>query len=41
MESLGDFQGAKKYFERALAIKATSMIAKRGLNYTEYFLKHK
>jgi len=41
MESLGDYQGAKKYFKKALEIKATSMIAKRGFNYAEYFLENK
>jgi tetratricopeptide (TPR) repeat protein len=41
MESLGDYQGAKKYFEKALEIKSSSMIAKRGLNYAEYFLENK
>jgi tetratricopeptide (TPR) repeat protein len=40
MESLGDFTGAKKYLERALELKPTSMIAKRGINYAEYFLEH-
>jgi tetratricopeptide (TPR) repeat protein len=39
MESLGDYQGAKKYLERALELKPTSLIAKRGLNYAEYFLQ--
>lgn len=38
MESQGDFQGAKKFFEQALILKPTSMIAKRGMNYAEYFL---
>ncbi|UCE37519.1 MAG: tetratricopeptide repeat protein [Thermoplasmata archaeon] len=40
MESLGDYEGAKKFFEKALELKPTSMIAKRGLNYAEYFLEH-
>jgi tetratricopeptide (TPR) repeat protein len=40
MESLGDYTGAKKFLEKALELKPTSMIAKRGLNYAEYFLEH-
>jgi tetratricopeptide (TPR) repeat protein len=40
MESLGDYTGAKKYLEKALELKPTSMIAKRGMNYAEYFLEH-
>ena len=40
MESLGDYTGAKKFLEKALELKSTSMIAKRGLNYAEYFLEH-
>lgn len=39
MESQGDFEGAKKFFEQALTLKPTSMIAKRGMNYAEYFLE--
>jgi len=39
MESLGDYQRAKKYLERALELKPTSMIAKRGINYADYFLQ--
>ena len=39
MESLGDYNGAKKYLERALELKPNSMIAKRGMNYAEYFLE--
>ena len=39
MESLGDYTGAKKFLERALELKPTSMIAKRGLNYAEFFLE--
>ncbi|MEE9151777.1 MAG: tetratricopeptide repeat protein [Thermoplasmata archaeon] len=39
MESLGDYTGAKKYLEKALELKPTSMIAKRGLNYDDYFLE--
>lgn len=39
MESLGDYTGAKKYLEKALELKPSSMIAKRGLNYAEYFLE--
>jgi tetratricopeptide (TPR) repeat protein len=38
MESQGDFEGAKKFFEQALTLKPTSMIAKRGMNYAEFFL---
>jgi tetratricopeptide (TPR) repeat protein len=38
MESQGDFEGARKFFEQALTLKPTSMIAKRGMNYAEYFL---
>ena len=40
MESLGEYEEAKKYFERALELKENSMLAKRGLNYAEYFLEH-
>jgi tetratricopeptide (TPR) repeat protein len=40
MESLGDYTGAKKFLEKALELKPTSMIAKRGMNYAEYFLEH-
>ncbi len=40
MESLGDYTGAKKFLEKALELKPTSMIAKRGLNYAEYFLEY-
>lgn len=40
MESLGDYNGAKKFLEKALELKPTSMIAKRGMNYAEYFLEH-
>jgi tetratricopeptide (TPR) repeat protein len=40
MESLGNYTEAKKYFEKALELKPTSMIAKRGMNYAEYFLEH-
>jgi tetratricopeptide (TPR) repeat protein len=39
MESLGDYTGAKKYLEKALELKPNSMIAKRGMNYAEYFLE--
>jgi tetratricopeptide (TPR) repeat protein len=39
MESLGDYEGAKQYLERALQLKPTSMIAKRGMNYAIYFLE--
>lgn len=39
LESLGDYEGAREYLERALELKPTSMIAKRGLNYAEYFLE--
>jgi tetratricopeptide (TPR) repeat protein len=39
MESLGDYSGAKKYLEKALELKPTSMLAKRGMNYAEYFLE--
>jgi tetratricopeptide (TPR) repeat protein len=39
MESLGDYKGALKFLERALELKPTSMIAKRGLNYAQYFLE--
>jgi tetratricopeptide (TPR) repeat protein len=39
MESLGDYKGALQYLERALELKPTSMIAKRGLNYANYFLE--
>jgi tetratricopeptide (TPR) repeat protein len=38
MESLGDYVGAKEYLEKALELKPSSMIAKRGINYAEYFL---
>jgi tetratricopeptide (TPR) repeat protein len=41
MECLGDFEGSKEYFEKALEIKSTSMTAKRGLNYANYFLENK
>ena len=40
MESLGDYTGAKKFLKKALDLKPTSMIAKRGLNYADYFLEH-
>ncbi len=39
MESLDDYNGAKRYFERAMELKPNSMIAKRGMNYAEYFLE--
>ncbi|UCE74604.1 MAG: tetratricopeptide repeat protein [Methanomassiliicoccales archaeon] len=39
MESLGDYEGAKKFLEKALELKPSSMIAKRGLNYVNYFLE--
>jgi tetratricopeptide (TPR) repeat protein len=39
MESLGDYTGAMQYLERALELKPTSMIAKRGVNYAQYFLE--
>jgi tetratricopeptide (TPR) repeat protein len=39
MESLGDYEDAKRYLERALELKPTSMIAKRGMNYAIYFLE--
>lgn len=39
MESLGDYSKAKKYLEKALELKPNSMIAKRGLNYADYFLE--
>lgn len=39
MESLGDFEGAKKFFVQALTLKPKSMIAKRGMNYAEFFLE--
>jgi tetratricopeptide (TPR) repeat protein len=39
MESLGDYKGAIQYLERALELKPTSMIAKRGMNYADYFLE--
>jgi tetratricopeptide (TPR) repeat protein len=39
MESLGDYTGALQYLDRALELKPTSMIAKRGLNYANYFLE--
>lgn len=38
VESLGDYEEAKKYLDKALDLKPKSMIAKRGLNYAEYFL---
>ncbi len=41
MESLGDYKGAKGFLEKALELKPSSMIAKRGLNYAEYFLEQK
>jgi tetratricopeptide (TPR) repeat protein len=40
MESLGDFFEAKRYLEKALELKPTSLIAKRGLNYADYFLEY-
>jgi tetratricopeptide (TPR) repeat protein len=39
-ESLGDYEEARKYLDKALDLKPKSMIAKRGLNYAEYFLDH-
>lgn len=39
MESLGEFEEAKTYLQRAQELKPTSMMAKRGLNYADYFLE--
>jgi tetratricopeptide (TPR) repeat protein len=38
LESLGKYRNAKKYFAEALKLNPNSMLAKRGLNYAEYFL---
>jgi hypothetical protein len=39
MESLGEFEEAKIYLQKAQELKPSSMIAKRGLNYADYFLE--
>jgi len=40
LESVGDYAKAKPFLEKAQGIKPSSLAAKRGLNYANYFIEH-
>ena len=40
LESVGNFKDAKPILEKAQEIKPSSLAAKRGLNYANYFIEH-
>lgn len=40
LESVGNYKDAKPLLEKAMVIKPSSLAAKRGLNYANYFIEH-